>query len=328
MYRSLLAKNSKLIPTKGLILQRSVIPVSAQMLFHTTSYIRNTNKLNENKINSSNKGFKQEKQKPFESEPNLNNNNGKNAKILSLVAFCGALYFVSPYKLSLNKKEMIQEVPEKREDEPVVEPVITEEPSQDESGETSEQEISESVDKELKALEEVDTEKFAEKEEEVNQEGAYNEETGEINWDCPCLGGMADGPCGEEFKEAFACFVYSEADPKGIDCVEKFQNMQNCFRKYPEHYADQLKDEQEVSEEIIKENEQKGVAGEGNVVDISLEDVPEVNGEEAIEISPEPTPDISKEEPVFVEDVPETKPEPTENDTSDAMEEVELTENS
>jgi len=25
-------------------------------------------------------------------------------------------------------------------------------------------------------------------------EGAFNPETGEINWDCPCLGGMAQGP--------------------------------------------------------------------------------------------------------------------------------------
>nr|2ZXT_A Chain A, Maltose-binding periplasmic protein, LINKER, Mitochondrial intermembrane space import and assembly protein 40 [synthetic construct] len=73
-------------------------------------------------------------------------------------------------------------------------------------------------------------------------EFAYNPDTGEINWDCPCLGGMAHGPCGEEFKSAFSCFVYSEAEPKGIDCVEKFQHMQDCFRKYPEHYAEQLKE--------------------------------------------------------------------------------------
>ncbi|QID86270.1 Oxidoreductase [Saccharomyces pastorianus] len=79
-------------------------------------------------------------------------------------------------------------------------------------------------------------------EEEVQHEGAYNPDTGEINWDCPCLGGMAHGPCGEEFKSAFSCFVYSEAEPKGIDCVEKFQHMQDCFRKYPEHYEDQLKE--------------------------------------------------------------------------------------
>lgn len=31
---------------------------------------------------------------------------------------------------------------------------------------------------------------------------------GEINWDCPCLGGAAHGPCGTEFREAFSCFHY------------------------------------------------------------------------------------------------------------------------
>jgi hypothetical protein len=30
-------------------------------------------------------------------------------------------------------------------------------------------------------------------EEEAGQEAAFNPETGEINWDCPCLGGMAHG---------------------------------------------------------------------------------------------------------------------------------------
>lgn len=60
-------------------------------------------------------------------------------------------------------------------------------------------------------------------EEEADQQGAFNPETGEINWDCPCLGGMAHGPCGEEFKTAFSCFVYSEEEPKGMDCIEKFQ---------------------------------------------------------------------------------------------------------
>ncbi|KAG5518388.1 hypothetical protein PMAC_003185 [Pneumocystis sp. 'macacae'] len=71
---------------------------------------------------------------------------------------------------------------------------------------------------------------------EDNEESAFNPKTGEINWDCPCLGGMAHGPCGEEFKSAFSCFVYSEEEPKGIECIEKFQIMQNCFRKYPEIY--------------------------------------------------------------------------------------------
>src|SRR5262249_41217178 len=60
-------------------------------------------------------------------------------------------------------------------------------------------------------------------EEEADQQGAFNPETGEINWDCPCLGGMAHGPCGEEFKAAFSCFVYSTEEPKGMDCIEKFK---------------------------------------------------------------------------------------------------------
>lgn len=60
-------------------------------------------------------------------------------------------------------------------------------------------------------------------EEEAEGEGAFNPETGEINWDCPCLGGMAHGPCGEEFKAAFSCFVYSKEEPKGMDCIENFK---------------------------------------------------------------------------------------------------------
>lgn len=78
-----------------------------------------------------------------------------------------------------------------------------------------------------------------ETDDETNQ-SAYDERTGEINWDCPCLGGMAHGPCGEEFKQAFSCFVFSEADPKGMDCIDKFKMMQDCFRRHPEVYADEL----------------------------------------------------------------------------------------
>lgn len=69
-------------------------------------------------------------------------------------------------------------------------------------------------------------------------DGAFNPETGEINWDCPCLGGMAHGPCGLQFREAFSCFVFSEAEPKGMECIEKFKAMQDCFREHPDVYAD------------------------------------------------------------------------------------------
>ncbi|KAH3971674.1 mitochondrial import inner membrane translocase TIM40 [Parastagonospora nodorum] len=85
---------------------------------------------------------------------------------------------------------------------------------------------------------------------EADQQGAFNPETGEINWDCPCLGGMATGPCGEQFKAAFSCFVYSEEEPKGMDCIDKFKDMQNCFREYPEVYGSELEGDEDEGEDL------------------------------------------------------------------------------
>ena len=61
----------------------------------------------------------------------------------------------------------------------------------------------------------------------TNQEEAYNPETGEINWDCPCIAGMVKPPCGDKFKEAFSCFVYSKAEPKGSECINEFREMKD-----------------------------------------------------------------------------------------------------
>ncbi|KAJ1868270.1 Oxidoreductase [Coemansia sp. RSA 1722] len=93
------------------------------------------------------------------------------------------------------------------------------------------------------------------------QAQAFNPETGEINWDCPCLGGMAQGTCGEQFKTAFSCFVYSEEEPKGMDCIDAFKAMQECFRDHPEEYAAELADDED--DEPVK--------SEGN--DVSEENV-------------------------------------------------------
>lgn len=86
---------------------------------------------------------------------------------------------------------------------------------------------------------------------------------GEINWDCPCLQGMAYGPCGEQFKAAFSCFHYSEVEPKGSDCIPQFRDMQECFVKYPEIYG---KDDDEALENNLEESngdtEMKNVSGE------------------------------------------------------------------
>lgn len=83
--------------------------------------------------------------------------------------------------------------------------------------------------------------------EKQQESAAFDPVTGEINWDCPCLGGMAHGPCGPQFREAFSCFVYSEQEPKGVDCVEKFKAMQDCFRAHPETYGAELDDDDETA---------------------------------------------------------------------------------
>ena len=104
-------------------------------------------------------------------------------------------------------------------------------------------------------------------EEEASEQGAFNEETGEINWDCPCLGGMAYGPCGEQFRAAFSCFVFSQEDPKGVDCIEHFKSMQNCFRDHPDVYGSDLEDDEETAHEAE--------AMEGEVPPLSSEPVPQ-----------------------------------------------------
>nr|XP_008531187.1 PREDICTED: mitochondrial intermembrane space import and assembly protein 40 isoform X1 [Equus przewalskii] len=68
---------------------------------------------------------------------------------------------------------------------------------------------------------------------------------GDINWNCPCLGGMASGPCGEQFKSAFSCFHYSTEEVKGSDCVAQFRAMQECMQKYPDLYPQEDEEEEE-----------------------------------------------------------------------------------
>merc|ERR1719339_791665 len=82
---------------------------------------------------------------------------------------------------------------------------------------------------------------------------------GEINWNCPCLGGMAIGPCGIEFREAFSCFHHSEAEPKGSDCLEQFAGMQRCMQGFPELFEDasEKKEKESKEEEPLQEKEEE-----------------------------------------------------------------------
>lgn len=74
---------------------------------------------------------------------------------------------------------------------------------------------------------------------------------GDINFNCPCLGGMASGPCGVEFREAFSCFHYSTNEVKGSECVDKFMEMQDCMTKYPKLYS---KENDAMSPEVLESN--------------------------------------------------------------------------
>ncbi|XP_078104567.1 coiled-coil-helix-coiled-coil-helix domain containing 4b [Sander vitreus] len=77
--------------------------------------------------------------------------------------------------------------------------------------------------------------------------------SGEINWNCPCLGGMASGPCGTEFKDAFSCFHYSKEEVKGSECLEQFRAMQECMQRYPELYP---QEDEKVQQEQSSETDQ------------------------------------------------------------------------
>ena len=77
--------------------------------------------------------------------------------------------------------------------------------------------------------------------------------SGDINWDCPCLGDLPSGPCGREFRAAFSCFHFSREETKGSDCIPAFKDMQDCFMAHPEIYGDD------------EDGEENGDGKDGNV---------------------------------------------------------------
>ncbi|XP_059777780.1 mitochondrial intermembrane space import and assembly protein 40-like [Balaenoptera ricei] len=73
---------------------------------------------------------------------------------------------------------------------------------------------------------------------------------GDISWNCPCLGGVASGACGELFKAAFSCFHCSTEDVKGSDYVDQFQAMQECMQKYPDLYPQEEEEEEKPADRL------------------------------------------------------------------------------
>jgi GCK domain-containing protein len=59
----------------------------------------------------------------------------------------------------------------------------------------------------------------------------------EPDWDCPCVAHMMEGPCVEEFKDSFRCFVNSKEEEKGSDCIEEFKTFNDCMVANKEYYG-------------------------------------------------------------------------------------------
>jgi mitochondrial intermembrane space import and assembly protein 40 len=98
--------------------------------------------------------------------------------------------------------------------------------------------------------------------EEKSPNSAIDPETGAINWDCPCLARAVEPPCGEYFKAAFACFVASQTEPKGEDCLDHFVRMNSCYLAHPEIYNPNAKEAnaEEATREAIQETVPNGEA--------------------------------------------------------------------
>jgi len=76
---------------------------------------------------------------------------------------------------------------------------------------------------------------------------------------------MATGPCGNEFREAFSCFHYSQEEPKGSECLPAFAVMQQCIGRFPELYPMKDDDEDDPLAQAISEAEkEKAEVGSGS----------------------------------------------------------------
>lgn len=86
---------------------------------------------------------------------------------------------------------------------------------------------------------------------------------GEINWTCPCLGGLPYGPCGFEFRQFFSCLPqFNSADEKtdvdeearaknearkAEECFPKFTAMKECMSQFPKLYPPDEDDDELLS---------------------------------------------------------------------------------
>ncbi|KFK27647.1 hypothetical protein AALP_AA8G410500 [Arabis alpina] len=66
--------------------------------------------------------------------------------------------------------------------------------------------------------------------------------------DCPCIADLRNGSCGSQFTEAFRCFLKSNAEEKGSDCVHPFVALQSCIKANPDAFSKEVLEDGEKPE--------------------------------------------------------------------------------
>lgn len=72
--------------------------------------------------------------------------------------------------------------------------------------------------------------------------------------ECPCIADLRKGPCGNQFSEAFLCFLKSTAEEKGSDCVNPFVALQSCIKSNPNAFPKDVLGDDQVKEEQSSAN--------------------------------------------------------------------------
>ena len=102
---------------------------------------------------------------------------------------------------------------------------------------------------------------------------------GEINWDCPCLGNLPNGPCGPAFREAFSCWAENKNDQEAFasKCFENFTEWELCLSEHRDIYKSEKRDEEEENKDsseksraVLDDTEKKSLE---STVPLSDEDV-------------------------------------------------------
>lgn len=90
---------------------------------------------------------------------------------------------------------------------------------------------------------------------------------GTINWDCPCLGNLPNGPCGPAFRDAFSCWVENKSDQDAFasKCFDSFSAWEGCLSENRDIYKSE-------NDDISKsKSEPKDMQHEVDVEESSLE---------------------------------------------------------